>query len=577
VWIAATLGERSVSKRYATTAHIVGICSSIEAPSAPFALRLSAHLMLGVTRVFARKSEIVLADSSALMSTLQKQSAAPSSADRFQQSITLGEADSSAFNRITLPEEGKEGKRRMTASGNASRCPPGARAVVTSLAVARNWDPSSISPPSSVPWGESLGAFDVAGAMELAFPSVSLPSGEPARDGSGGGGSSVDCRASDQRAASRSTYRARPEDITIPSSQQHDPLDMCGVDGGALNYSALFDAGGQNLSPRRSPGGGGGAGSDSFLDSPPGAEAEAADAMAQDEFQNAFGTRSARHASSSGHDKPMPTAVHEVPPQDGGGGLGFPVGAQVPSPATPHGADRRAHPTDEGVSRPSAARPPKQPRRYLRAHFDQVTELSTSHVRDCLNDTSNILADSRAGERRGAKRRRVPPNEAAVAHALLSNPMMSRVVAPELCDVWDRLVARPERQAMERRRKASETADDDAAKGAGRGGKGPKAEAEAVPPGPGTQSSVGAPDPRVDSFPEDPSPQFADTPDADAGTTFPPQLPDKVPAGGSAPALGSESMEPERLRDAVFETVRLAPPLRGWTNERRLSTTDRAA
>lgn len=62
VWIAATLGESRVPKAFATSANIHVLCRDVEHPAAPFALRLSASLLLGITRVYSRKSSIILSD-----------------------------------------------------------------------------------------------------------------------------------------------------------------------------------------------------------------------------------------------------------------------------------------------------------------------------------------------------------------------------------------------------------------------------------------------------------------------------------------------------------------------------------
>ncbi len=72
VWLAAQLGENRVPKRFASQAKIDLLCSSIEQPAAPFALRLSAHLMMGVTRVYSRKSAIVLSNATKVLSALHR-------------------------------------------------------------------------------------------------------------------------------------------------------------------------------------------------------------------------------------------------------------------------------------------------------------------------------------------------------------------------------------------------------------------------------------------------------------------------------------------------------------------------
>lgn len=70
VWLAATIGEARISKSFAASAKIPTLCDHIERPAAPFALRLSASLMLGVVRIYSRKSSILVADLSKIISLL---------------------------------------------------------------------------------------------------------------------------------------------------------------------------------------------------------------------------------------------------------------------------------------------------------------------------------------------------------------------------------------------------------------------------------------------------------------------------------------------------------------------------
>lgn len=72
VWLAATIGEARISKSFAASAKIPALCGHIERPAAPFALRLSASLMLGVVRIYSRKSSILVADLSKIISLLSQ-------------------------------------------------------------------------------------------------------------------------------------------------------------------------------------------------------------------------------------------------------------------------------------------------------------------------------------------------------------------------------------------------------------------------------------------------------------------------------------------------------------------------
>ncbi|KAF8311037.1 Rec8 like protein-domain-containing protein [Cantharellus anzutake] len=76
LWLAATLGSRSTFKklprRSILNADISSLCSLIEEPDEPLALRLSSNLMVGVTRVYVAKCEIFAADVSQVHANLKK-------------------------------------------------------------------------------------------------------------------------------------------------------------------------------------------------------------------------------------------------------------------------------------------------------------------------------------------------------------------------------------------------------------------------------------------------------------------------------------------------------------------------
>lgn len=74
MWIAANLGESRVPKSFASSARIQILCHDIQEPEAPFALRLSAALLLGVTRVHSRKTSIIIGNLKSVMFLLKRNS-----------------------------------------------------------------------------------------------------------------------------------------------------------------------------------------------------------------------------------------------------------------------------------------------------------------------------------------------------------------------------------------------------------------------------------------------------------------------------------------------------------------------
>ncbi|KAI0094873.1 Rec8 like protein-domain-containing protein [Irpex rosettiformis] len=75
-WLAATLGAKSsfskLPKRSVMAANISQLCSLIAEPPEPLALRLSSNLMIGVTRVYKVKQEILLTDITTCFNMLKK-------------------------------------------------------------------------------------------------------------------------------------------------------------------------------------------------------------------------------------------------------------------------------------------------------------------------------------------------------------------------------------------------------------------------------------------------------------------------------------------------------------------------
>lgn len=613
VWIAATLGEQKVTKRYAAKAEIVGLCSSICAPSAPFALRLSAQLMLGVARVFARKSEIVLCDSNALLHALQKHHAPPAAgfdtrgaaARGFAHgSITLGETDpGDAFNRITLPAQRKRNRGRKAARDaiTGRENVAGRANGVTSLAVALQGDPAAIDLPASTPWMDSQMCFDIEGAMEMAFPSAadaasSDRTGTSPQHGNDGAVPGSLGGTPSQNKGSGSTYRARQEDITLSQDQNRfsdsDLMRSSQAGEDLLQYSLLGEEG---LVKGSAVGSGNGGGSSNIF----GTSIDVVDAG--EAHYNLFGFSKFAKSPREENDPTGPENLdipHRTvmagnknsncksaePPSDDHGSAA--IGDEMlrdhgengnlvtlsPTVTARQGdvhMHNGTHDVDMDNVGVSDARPPKPPPRGSKMKFDRITELPTSHIRDCLNDSSTTIADTESPEPPAKKRRHVAPTRAAVELALLSNPFMGNGVAAELRELWNEVVAQPELDAMKSRntKDQARSKKDDAA-----GKEGDTRESTATPDQ-GLAGPQSVDTPQANSL-EDGAQQnffpntldvqpaeavFAGSPDAalrqDAGQI----AADPVFQANNIEASGA-TMEPEKLRDRVFETVRLLTP-----------------
>eukprot|EP00871_Galdieria_phlegrea_P006113 jgi/Galph1/98/GphlegSOOS_G4820.1 len=59
VWLAATVGKDRIQKKFALDVSVASLCNEVMRPPTPYALRLSAQLMLGICRIFEKKCSIV--------------------------------------------------------------------------------------------------------------------------------------------------------------------------------------------------------------------------------------------------------------------------------------------------------------------------------------------------------------------------------------------------------------------------------------------------------------------------------------------------------------------------------------
>jgi N terminus of Rad21 / Rec8 like protein len=605
-----------VTKRYATKVEIVGLCMSINTPTAPFALRLSAQLMLGVARVFARKSDIVLGDSNALLHALQKFSSAPLGTDgsarggrgRIQGSITLGDADPNAFNKITLPAKRSGSKRKRTTGDDDTEeelSSQGNTKGVTSLAVALQGDPSAIDLPALTPWMDSQFQFDfdVDAAMEMAFPSISMPASGKRSKGVGPesngvyDGSNGHLSSSGKKSGSKSTYRARTEDITIAQEPNRlsnsDLMISSAVDTGMMNYSMLVDHDRLDASHGGSHGGNGSS-NNYMMEWPHGPQVDdllpnynvfglskfakstekAGDGVKRvsdsgDAGSGAVGTptflpRDVKEYGNFTSQRATKTGQGACPRSGDFAALGrISPGTPVQDIADVEGELRAA---SRDVKRSSGARPPRAPKRFLKMQFDEVTELSTSQIRDNLNDVARTLGGRATTETSTTpKKRRVGPSRSVIEEAMVSNPLMGYMMASQLKAVWEQLVAGPELDAMRRRRQAEKEHNDrqstpqrdDTTKSDTQSGQNRSVLATPLPQGhtPLHQDASYAP-------------IFADTPEIGATGMVNSDTPDFAAFRDEGPVTGDPStapqpanvdmtaLEPEKLRDQVLDNVR---------------------
>lgn len=226
VWVAATLGESRISKSFAVNAQITIICKNIEQPPAPFALRLSSALLLGVVRVFNRKSSIILADANSVMQTLmryklghnttttttKRKSHGKSNATNANR-ISLNDADNIArFDRITIPVS----KKRKTAIVANKKLIANAITIgQTTNNLGDQPSPATIT-IDSFSYGGS-GEIDVLAAMETVFPTLLIPNDANPLPIALSTGSQQN-RSSVTR---RLSFMARDQDITLSNPSIH--------------------------------------------------------------------------------------------------------------------------------------------------------------------------------------------------------------------------------------------------------------------------------------------------------------------------------------------------------------------
>lgn len=475
--MAATLGESKISKSFATSAKIQVLCQTIEQPAAPFALRLSSALMLGVVRVFSRKSTIILADTNSVMNALKRyktQQAGKLSGkkrSRNAANIASGENDinlqqgeeQARFELITLPMR----KKRKSGGGGAQAQPLGALTKSGGsqsrgyLSHGSFW----MGDPSFLDSAE----VDVITAMQTVFPTVVVPRlGEHLPSGLNSPRSVHNLGS--QR---KMLYSARDQDITLSA-----PMGQLGGIGydmfeedlhGSIRSNPISNA--ENSRPLWMP-----------------------EIQDNGEFAQAFGGSVSNDHSKSlgsnneGHISPFPAPNMklsieplefeplDIEPIQLAPALSAKKKTKesglVTSVSTPCSQDASRSVKTPDINPGSNRIVPLPPttasgrkRRSAALRVDRVTELSPSEIRGCLNDTTDIvLADFQERQiRSGRKSRR-----ASKEHLTLAIPGFLTTFSKDITDLWRDVTVPPftamdDREAIEappapRTRKGSRTA-----------------------------------------------------------------------------------------------------------------------
>lgn len=449
VWIAATLGESKVSKSFATTAKIHLLCQNIEQPAAPFALRLSSALMLGVVRVFSRKSTIILADTTSVLNAIIRyntQSAAKSSGKKRSRAaaqlengqhadINLQDGeDQPRFDLITLPIKKKRKSAGKAAQSNALG------ALSKSAGSLSHGFLSNGSFMMADPSFDDTAEIDVLTAMQSVFPTVVLPRlGEHLPSGLNSP-TSVHNLGSHRKML----YSARDQDITL--SQPMGQLDGMGFD--------MFD---EDLH--------------GSIRSDPMSNMENSRPLWMSEFQGS-GNAHGNGSISNGHSRslgsigncavsPVPSVALgieplELEPLD--------IHPRYPAPAMSAKKKTKKLARVNSVSTPSSEEPSRnhmtpdrnprakrvvllplasssgKKRRSAAQRMDPVTEMSPSQIRGCLNDTTDIVRVDFEERKVGSGRK---GRKASKEHLAFAVPGFLTSFSKDITNLWQDMTLPP--------------------------------------------------------------------------------------------------------------------------------------
>lgn len=414
--------------------------------------------MLGVVRVFSRKSTIILADVNAIMHAIKRYKLQQSnratgkkrardnlsmtSADNHQGiSLKKGE-DTARFDLITLPL-GKK-KTSGTATGLTRTSDVPSRSAGT---VSRGKPSQSSLLPHDLSLADG-GELDVLAAMETVFPTVLVPrTGVDIASGLSSPSSGI--KSETQK---RILYSARDQDITLTAPDRNNEYNDFGMLEEDLQFNLLSDS-----LPNDSNSG------VLFVSQNPGVAPLPDGSQSGDRLSPVaqlgeplgiepldleplhFGTPSAAESSRERVSEPlqggtMAKSASKSARQEGTKSIPEPKTKVTESPAensevkkTPEKVDDQ-NTSSRGVKPLSTGRKRKSPG----VRDDKVTELPPSEIRRCLNDTTDIVIDCPGDRLINKKARRVSEDSITLAV-----PTFLQSFAKDITDVWEEVTVQP--------------------------------------------------------------------------------------------------------------------------------------
>lgn len=455
------MGESKISKSFAITAQINVLCQNIEQPAAPFALRLSSALMLGVVRVFSRKSTIILADTNSVLHAVKRYSAQPSAKssakkrtraqDRDPHRIDLQEGnDKARFDLITLPARKKFKHSRKGAQSNQ-------RASATKSAGSQSYDIRSHASImlNDLSFGDSA-EIDVLAAIQNVFPTVAVPRlGEHLPSGLNSPTSVHNLGT--QR---KMLYSARDQDITlsqpIPGLDDMDGFNVFDEDlRGSIRSDPISNVGDSRPPWIAGMGMLGDNGhfqqNDSLSIAPSQSQASCGNA-AISPFHGSHGDVNLEPMELEPLDIPTTHPAPERSAKKKPKETSKLVSVAVSPPSvnesnfrTPEGNRNQRR----GFSFPPATNSSRK-RRSSILRNDPVTEISPSEIRNYLNDVTDILLtgfDERQAASSRKNNRRAPAKPAT-----FEIPRILSLFSNEITDLWRTTTASPRTVTEERQR-----------------------------------------------------------------------------------------------------------------------------
>lgn len=446
MWVAATLGESKIPKSYALSCRIHVLCENIERPAAPFALRLSASLMLGVVRVYSRKSEFVLKDVQAIVEALKRfdvhsvsksmkrrrtrDTASSYSTHAHGAGISLEDGDDVArLDLITLPAAKK--RRGRTYAIPAPKRSRSTRSKDTETE--RNMSLGDISIPEAT-------ELNVMEAMENLFPAVVVPRLSPFQ----GGRSRTPGHLFPTQSERSLVYKAREEDITLAPPATHlGDLDQ-EVFLGDLPVS--LDSRPASIASQPFSAVVSGNDVDSVAIRPFGVASEVPSSAAQGDQDSGAGDNLEHDLLAVPEpDDMQPLEIGPFDLEDATSHLSRRDRSPLRGPGDlPVSSTRQsvisgqvtsdARSGKKSILTTSGHQSSTRTKRYTPIRFDEVTELSADQIRESLNDTTDIVlapGEVRYPKKRG-KRAGASPRHKFLPHPISSFPQ-------DITDIWEEL------------------------------------------------------------------------------------------------------------------------------------------